>query len=185
MVEADSDDEDVTGAGEEDGEEEDEDLEEEEEEEEADEDAEGDVDADLLAAEDSEEDAEGEEDDDAEMEEATHPPRPVIKSQPAGTKGKGKTNVTVSMPNEGMLKSVEDKELDDEDDELSDLESGEEDAEGGDDEELDSDEEDEETRTGTPDLDKMTRRQRAQYEENLSGGLMALSNGTQKHCTHL
>lgn len=151
----------------------------EEEEDEEDLDAEGEEDVDMLDEEDEEEeesdsdedlDAEGEEDDDTPL-----PPGPLPFVKPA---------VTVT-PAQNLL-SVEDKEMaldDDDDDELSSLDEdaegeediGEEDAEGEDDDEADSDEISA-TRDATPDPNKLTRRQRAVFE-NLDGGLMALSNG--------
>lgn len=150
-----------------------------------DEDAEGEeMDEDEDAGnEDSEADAEGEEDE--EMDD--HPPPPVIKQQRAP--GQAKPQVTVLPPNEGPLKSVEDKELDDEDEdeELSELDSGDElgnDIGEGeeDDGELDSDEEDD-SRSVTPDLTKLTKRQRGAFEDDPA--LMALSNEAlkKKHLT--
>ena len=82
--------------------------------EEQDEDAEGE-DEELEDAEESEEDAEG--DDDEDMSDAIavqeHPPPPVIKTSNAA--GRSKPNVTVTAPEEGPMKSVEDKEMDVED----------------------------------------------------------------------
>jgi Ino eighty subunit 2 len=99
---------------------------------------------------------------------------------------KPKANIAVSAPpHKGNLKSVEAKELDDDDedddDELSDLQSGDEDLPGAedDDEELDSDLEGEDGDT-TLDLTKLTRRQRAVYDEEQDESLMALSNEAQK-----
>lgn len=140
------------------------------EEEEEEEDAEGEEDEDMQ---DSEEDAEGEEDD-----EDDHPPPPVIKQQPRGAHAK--PQVTVMPPNEGPLKSVEDKEMEDEEDEeeeLSELDSGDDIGndlgEEDDGEELDS-EGDDDSRSVTPDLTKLTKRQRGAFEEDPA--LMALSN---------
>jgi Ino eighty subunit 2 len=152
-------------------------LEEDEEEDadgELDEDAIGDLDEDEEEEEEEEEeededlDAEGEED--TEMIDAPLPSLPISKP---------------SVP----TISVEQKEMamddDDDDEELSSLDEdaegeidiGEEDAEGEDDDELDSDGElASNSRGGTPDLNKLTRRQRAAFEE-YGGGLMALSNG--------
>lgn len=152
-----------------------------------DEDAEGeDVDQELLANEDSQDDAEGEDEDMDELQD-THPPPPVIKREKAPGKGKG--NVTVSAPAGGPLKSVEAKELedDDDDDELSDLESGdemEELGEGEEEEEIGVDDDDlsgsdDGSRSATPDITKLTRRQRGAYEEE-NIGLLALSNEAQK-----
>ena len=150
-----------------------------EEDEEQEEEAE-DVDEEILANEDSEEDAEGDDDDeDEDMDDAEdeHPPPPIIKLE--RPMDRIKPNVTVTAPPEGPLKSVEDKEMEDdeEDEELSELVSNEDDE---DDEEDDSDESDEDgSRAATPDLSKLTRRQRGLYEDTDSG-LMALSNEAQK-----
>lgn len=159
------------------------DDEEDDEGEEQDEDAEGE-DEELEDAEESEEDAEDDEDED--MSDAIavqeHPPPPIIKTSNAA--GRSKPNVTVTAPEEGAMKSVEEKEMDEEDDEqeLSELDSNEneeeEEEEEGDDD-LDSDD-DEGSRSATPDLSKLTRRQRGIYEEEESTGLMSLSNEAQK-----
>lgn len=170
--------------------------EEEEEEEEAideeDEEMGDDIEHDLSGNNDSEEDAEGEDDeeddeedeDDDDDEEGVgegeemddHPLRPVIKQMGS----KARPQVQVTAPIEGPLKSVEDKEMEDDDDELSELEDDDRNA-GGDGEDvddLDSDEEDL-SRGATPDLSKLTKRQRGQYED-FDGGLLALSNEAQK-----
>ncbi|QIW97132.1 hypothetical protein AMS68_002650 [Peltaster fructicola] len=135
---------------------------------------------------DDDEDAEGEEDDDEIV--ASHPPPPRIQQT---TNTQGKPKVKVSAPREGTLQSVEAKELEDED--MSDLDS---DDEGqinttlgpDDDEELDEDEDEDEddddmedgSRSATPDLTKLTRRQRGQFEEEEDPSLLALSNEAQK-----
>jgi Ino eighty subunit 2 len=148
-----------------------------------DEEPEGDGDEDMLGPDDSDEDAEGEDDDMDELQE-DHPPPPVIKDS-----RKGKPNVTVSGPLTGPLKSVEDKEMeddDDDDDELSELDSLDEEpneGEGGDDDEEEEEEEEdsdgENSRSATPDLAKLTKRQRGAVEfENVD--LLALSNEAQK-----
>jgi Ino eighty subunit 2 len=147
-------------------------------------DAEGDEDEDM--------DAEGDEDD--EMEDGTPASRIVV-----STKQKIPVNPTINITK--AQDSVEAKEMamdDDDDDELSDPDSDldEEDAEGEDedaegeeddelgeqngdmDEEMDSDED--LSRGQTPDISKMTKRQRALVEEGDDGGLMALSNEAQK-----
>lgn len=150
----------------------------------------GDGDPELLAQEDSEDDAE-EEDDDVDMDD--HPPLPVITQKTAS--GKAKPTVTVTAPSQGALKSVEAKETEDDDDEeLSELESQEEDELGGngDDEEDelddDSDEDDDNSRSATPDLSKLTKRQRGvmvEFEGAETGDLLALSNEAlkKKHFT--
>lgn len=156
----------------------DEDLEEEDEDAEAEED----VDQELLANEDSEDDAEGSEDELM----RDHPLPPVIKQTP----GKhNKPNVTVTAPPEGTLKSVEAKEMEDEEEDLSELDDEDEElgegegaGEGDDDDEeedADSDSDLDGSRSVTPDLSKLTRRQRGQFEDE-PGGLMALSNEAQK-----
>jgi Ino eighty subunit 2 len=151
-----------------------------------DEDADGEeVDQELLANEDSQEDAEGEEDDDMDDVPGSHPPPPVIKQQKIP--GKSKANVTVSAPASGPLKSVEAKELEDDDDELSDLESGDEMelGEGEEEEDIGDDDDDlsgsdiDGSRSATPDPSKLTRRQRGVFEEE-NVGLLALSNEAQK-----
>ncbi|KAM3414566.1 INO80 complex subunit 2 [Cercospora zeina] len=140
---------------------------------------------DASGIEDSEQDAEGE-DDDEDMDD--HPPPPVITRHPAPSKSKAQT--IVSAPPAGTLKSVESKEMEDDDDEeLSELDSQEDDElEGNDeedeedeeeDEEDESDEDDENSRSATPDLSKLTKRQRGQFVESEgpeANDLMALSN---------
>lgn len=147
---------------------------------------------------DEDEDAEGEEDEDIDMEDVPPPP-PPSKQKPAPVLPK----VTITKASQSKLSHprdiVEEKEMamDDDDEELSELSEedeelvGGEDAEGeeiGEDEEGDEDEEEEDedsemtpatSRGMTPDLSKLTRRQRAAYEE-YDGGLMALSNEAQK-----
>lgn len=156
------------------------------------EDAEGEeMDEDEDEGEDDEEDEEEEEDEDEDAEGDTemdiHPPPPIIKATPtaapSNSKGKSKIAVTVSAPNEGPLKSVEAKEA--EQDSLSELDDLDEDEDELGDENSDIDDSDEEgglTRDGTPDMTKLTRRQRAAYEndEANDGSLMALSNEAQK-----
>ncbi len=166
IVESDSDEE-------EDDEQEDEEQEDFEEDAEGEDDDDGEVDnEDEEMAEDDEEDAEGE--DDVEMDDAP-PIIPKGRAIPANPLVK----VTPTKP----LPSVEEKEMaldDDDDDELSSIDDDE-DLEGGDDglggglgdedEEGLSDEEI--SRSATPDLSKLTRRQRAEAQ-----GLMSLSNGS-------
>lgn len=131
------------------------------------------------------------------------PPPPVIKISKAQS---GKQSIIVKPPTKVDSKTVEQKEVEEEgsdDDELSELDSdlgeevedeeamqtgNEEDAEGEDEEIEEGDEEDdgfgsdEETpaggsRASTPDLAKLTARQRARLEEGGSGHLMALPDG--------
>ncbi|KAF2433095.1 hypothetical protein EJ08DRAFT_658369 [Tothia fuscella] len=169
-----------------------EDLELSEVEDEEDEQEEEDAEGELEETEDEDMDAEGE-DDDADMIELRVP------GQPAGLPqlpfGNPQVTVTPAVP----LLSVEDKEMvmmdDDDDDELSsldedaegELEMGEEieeDVEGEEEEEAEAEDSDEEvgvSRGETPDLNKLTRRQRAAYADEFEGGgLMALSNEAQK-----
>ncbi|KAI9777734.1 MAG: hypothetical protein M1835_005168 [Candelina submexicana] len=147
-------------------------------------------------------DAEGEsEDQDAEgdidMDDAPPPP-PVLKiiTAPAS-----KSMLTVTPAPEGKLKNVEAKEMnveEDDDEELSSLDSqdqgGEEAEEGA--EEAGSDEEDQEadsdegtpalgSRASTPDLSKLTRRQRTRLDEVMSGELLELPSESKvkKHLT--
>ena len=141
---------------------------------------------------DVDEDAEGEDDDDD-----AAPPPPVIKSKQT----QGKPILAVKpQPAKKEVRPVETKEMaDSDDDELSELESdmedetmmgGEEDAEGDEEEiEVEEDEEEEEeldsdldtpgggSRASTPDLSKLTKRQRARLDESASGYLMALPDG--------
>jgi Ino eighty subunit 2 len=129
------------------------------------------------------EDAEGEEDEDEDMEDAEgeedeHPPPPVIKT--TNPLGRSNPNVTVTAPQDGPLKSVEDKEMEDEEEELSELDSNENENEEEEDDEDDSDsDEDDESRGATPDLSKLTRRQRGFFtniDDDPEGKLMELSN---------
>ncbi|KAF2262371.1 hypothetical protein CC78DRAFT_534863 [Lojkania enalia] len=162
---------------------------------------EDDQDEDAEGEEDEDVDAEGEEDD--EMEDLTPAPRIVVSSnEPAKVKPRNAKPVAQD--------TVEAKEMamadeDDDDEELSELESDEEgdeedaegedeDAEGEEDDEMggqNDDDEDEDmdsddetpgsmSRSHTPDLSKMTRRQRAMVVEDSEGSLMALSNEAQK-----
>ncbi|KAI9643003.1 hypothetical protein NHQ30_008737 [Ciborinia camelliae] len=160
-------------------------------------------------------DAEGEDDDldaDGDIDMEVQPTPPTIQVSKASA---GKTKITVKDPPKVPTATVEQKEMglsDDDDDELSELDSdlGEEieeedamqsgnddDAEGEDeevevaaaeeDEELDSDDETpaNESRASTPDLNKLTRRQRARFDDGASGYLMALPDEVQvkKHLT--
>ena len=155
--------------------------------------------------EEDEEDEEEDEDDDAEedvdMNDA--PPPAVVK--PARAPPGPKPVVTVTPALEGKIKSVEAKETaaeDEDDDELSDLDSNEEqqeaetieeidmeDAEGevddgdeGDDGDL-GDSDDEATpasgsRASTPDINKLTKRQRSRLDEVMNVDLLELPLGT-------
>ncbi|KAK7543147.1 PAPA-1-like conserved region-domain-containing protein [Phyllosticta citricarpa] len=137
------------------------------------------------------EDADGDGDDDVDMEEAALPePTPPAKGR--GAARPTKPAISISRP-EPEVPSVEAKEMamvDDQsdDEELSELEDSLDEEEGGeeelaedddDDDDLDSDEETPMTgsRSATPDLSKLTRRQRGAIDE---GQLFALSNEAQK-----
>jgi Ino eighty subunit 2 len=145
----------------------------------------------------SDEDADDDADGDVNMD--AHPPAPRIRTSNEGT---AKPTIHVRpQPAKKDVRTVEQKETADSDDELSELESGmedetmqvdeEEDAEGDEEEievedEVDEDEEDLDSDDGTPagasrgstpDLSKLTRRQRARFEEGGSGHLMALPDG--------
>jgi Ino eighty subunit 2 len=169
----------------------DEDEDEEPEPKDLDDDAEEEEDDDAEGEEDDDVDAEGEEDD--EMDDVTPAPRIIV----SNNESLRKSGNNASKPQD----KVEAAEMalgdDDDDDELSELDSEEEaededaegedeDAEGEEDDELaaqnDEDENedmdsDDEDRDQTPDLSKLTRRQRAMHVEDSDGGLMALSNG--------
>lgn len=171
----------------------------EEEEEEEDEDAEGesdDVDPDA--------DADG----DVDMDDAPTPRPPIIKMSGPGSK----PSLTVTPAQEGKVKSVEAKEMqlddDDDDEDLSSLESDaevEDDEEAGDsgqpgpigadmemeqdDEDLDSDDGTPATgsRASTPDVSKMTKRQRSRLDQVMGGDFLQLPMGmscTQLHLYH-
>ncbi|OAF59443.2 hypothetical protein VC83_03712 [Pseudogymnoascus destructans] len=169
--------------------------------EEEEEDAEGEEDEDM----DLDEDAEGEEDADGDddMEMAGLPPPTLKISKPT----KEKHSITVKTAGKKDVRVVATTEPSD-DEELSDLESedeedeetmqvgNDEDAEG-EDEEIEVEEEEEEdeldsdeeagggSRGSTPDLSKLTKRQRARLDESGSGHLMALPDEVQvkKHLT--
>lgn len=181
---------------------EDEDVEEDEEEEDAadedeagsEEDAEGDdddADADGTS-EEIEVDAGG----DTPMEDAAPPPPPVIRMRGPASK----PTVTVTPAIDGKVKRVEAKEMQpnnsDDDEELSELESavegdgGEEDAEGEDvgDEDPDMDPDDEDadsdadtpaagSRASTPDVSKMTKRQRSRLNQVMGSDFLQLPMG--------
>ncbi|KAK5697475.1 hypothetical protein LTR97_007613 [Elasticomyces elasticus] len=162
---------------------------------------EAEVDNELLGMADDDgdsdlEDAEGEEDDGML---STHLPPPIIK-QSVGQGGRPSVKVTAPPVTAGALKSVEAKEMrmegSDDDEELSSLsENDDEDIDqtlgpDNDDDEVEEEsaddlsEDDENSRSATPDLSKLTRRQRGLYvpEPEFTAstsdgvGLMALSN---------
>ena len=157
-----------------------------------------DMDIDAEGDDDDEEDAEGEDDD---MEDSAPPPAPTIKVSKPPTK-KGVASKSRSSARASAKAAAPQAKDSDDDDELSELESeadeiqdtikiggggDDEDAEGEDEEieeadagpaqeeaNLDSDDETG-SRAETPDLTKMTKRQRARFEEG--GELMKLSDG--------
>jgi Ino eighty subunit 2 len=166
----------------------------------------GDEDAEGESEEEEEEDAEddglGDEDAEGDIDMDVPPPPPVIKI----SKAAGKQTITAKPPAKVDTKTVEQKEVElgsDDDEELSELDSdlgeeveeeegmqtgNEEDADGDEEEievEVDDDDEmesDDETpmdgsRATTPDLNKLTKRQRARREEGGSGHLLALPDG--------
>ncbi|KAI1126549.1 PAPA-1-like conserved region-domain-containing protein [Nemania abortiva] len=163
-----------------------------------------DIDAEGDDDDEGEEDAEGE-DDDMDMS-VIPPPAPVIKVSKPSTKKSGASKsraATKSSASKAMASHAKDS---DDDEELSELESeadeiqdtvkvgggDEEDAEGEDEEieepepaeEDDLGSDDDGSRAETPDLTKMTKRQRARFEEN-GDALMKLSDEVQakKHFT--
>ncbi|KAI8624568.1 hypothetical protein F5Y19DRAFT_490802 [Xylariaceae sp. FL1651] len=164
-----------------------------------------DIDAEGEDDDEGEEDAEGE-DDDMEMD-SIPPPAPVIKVSKPSAKGLG-TGKSRTLTKSATAKAVVSQARDDDDDEeLSELESDadeiqdtvkvgggdDEDAEGEDEEigEAEPAEEDDDlgsdddgSQAETPDLTKMTKRQRARFEEN-GDALMKLSDEVQakKHFT--
>ncbi|KAI9839518.1 MAG: hypothetical protein M1819_002143 [Sarea resinae] len=186
---------------------EDSDSEEEEEEDDDDDDAmDEDVEEESDVVEDEDDDADADADadadGDADMDDAPPPPIVISKAAPVGAK----PSLTITPASNGKIQSVESKEMglddnDDDDEELSELESeeepeemdegGEEDAEGeevGDEEDEDEDpaDSDDETpaggsRASTPDINKLTRRQRGA----MTGELLALPSEAKvkKHLT--
>jgi Ino eighty subunit 2 len=142
--------------------------------------------------EDEDEDAEGEEDADGDIDMDIPPPPPIIKVSRAAN-AKAVISAKPAAKSDGKI--IEQKEVSD--DELSELDSdieesmqigGDEDAEG-EDEEIEVEEDDEDdldsddetpadgSRASTPDLTKLTKRQRARLEEGGSGHLLALPDG--------
>ncbi|KAJ3578056.1 hypothetical protein NPX13_g2509 [Xylaria arbuscula] len=158
-----------------------------------------DIDAEGEDDDEGEEDAEGE-DDDMDMS-VIPPPAPVIKvSKPPSKRGNNsKSRVTKSTTSKAAAHHVKDSD----DEELSELESDADEIQdtvkvgGGDDEDAEGEDEEieeaepveddlgsDDDETETPDLTKMTKRQRARFEEN-SDALMKLSDEVQakKHFT--
>ena len=165
-------------------EEEDDDEGEDEDEDDDDEDDAGVADEELLGEEDEDEDAEGEDDDtaadgDVDMEDASPLPPPTILK----TLGSKSAPIMVVTPaTNSKLKTVETREMELEDDEedLSDLDS---DAEGDDEEEEGSPASG--SRGSTPDVSKMTKRQRARLDQVMGEDFLQLPMEPQikKHLT--
>lgn len=166
----------------EDDEEQDDDGEEEDEDEEAEEDS---ADADADADGDADVDADG---DIVMDDEASLPPPPVIKL----TGSASKPSLTVTPAQESKVKSVEAKEMelaDDDDEELSELDSEAEAEEGENAEneeaaeidEMDQDDESRSVGTGsrasTPDVSKMTKRQRSRLDQVMGSDFLQLPMG--------
>lgn len=155
------------------------------EDEEVDEDEEGDEEPEGAEADDQDADADG----DIDMDDAdAPPPPPVLKI----TGPSSKPAVSIAPAEMGKIKSVEAKEMetaDDDDEELSELGSeGEEDAEA-DDDDMDQDEEGrsmgEGSRASTPDVSKMTKRQRSRLDQVMGTDFLQLPMEPQikKHLT--
>lgn len=149
-----------------------------------DEEEEDDVDAEGSEEEDM--DAEGDEEEDDE-------PLVVPTSKPIPVAAKPKVSVTKAqdaVEAKEMAMSDDDDELSDPDSDLDDMEDAEgedDDAEGEEDDELggpegdiDMDSDEDMSRDETPDVTKLTRRQRAVLEQEEDGSLLALSNEAQK-----
>ena len=150
---------------------------------EEDEDADADADADAEA--DVDADGDVEMDDDADDGQPLPSQQPVLKVKgPAA-----KPTVTVTPAQDAKIKSVEAKEMemDDDDEELSDLsqddeeegEGGEEDAEGEDVDEMDQDDGSRSpgSRASTPDVSKMTKRQRSRLDQVMGSDFLQLPMG--------
>jgi Ino eighty subunit 2 len=140
-------------------------------------------------------DAEGSDEDDmdADGDEDDEDPIVVPTSKPVPVASKPKISVTKAQDTveaKEMAMSDDDEELSDPDSDLEDMEDAEgedEDAEGEDDDELggagedvDMDSDEDMSRDQTPDISKLTRRQRAVLEQEEDGSLLALSNEAQK-----
>ena len=182
------------------------DVDEEDEDEDAeneDEDAEGESDDRDLSA-----DADADADGDVEMEDIAPPSAPIIKM----TGPASKPSLIVTPAHDGKVKSVEAKEMqleDDDDEELSDLDSdaeaedvdaegeeiGEDDQELGDEGEEEEEEEEEEidsdggtpadgSRASTPDISKMTKRQRSRLDQVMGSDFLQLPMGKLVHTSH-
>ena len=161
---------------------------EDEEDEQADEPEESDEEEEEIEEEpDADADGDVEMEDEVEEDEPTPAPQPVLKvkgpskSTPKETPSKpSKPTVTVTPADTGKFKSVEAKEmeLDDDDEELSELSEDDEDAEGDVDEEMgDDDSRSPGSRASTPDLSKMTKRQRSRLDQVVGADFLQLPMG--------
>ncbi|KAK3173068.1 hypothetical protein OEA41_006397 [Lepraria neglecta] len=150
-------------------------------------------------ADEEDEDADVDADGDVEMDDDADDGQLLPSQQPV-LKVKGPTakpTVTVTPAQDAKIKSVEAKEMemDDDDEELSDLseddeeqgEGGEEDAEGEDVDEMDQDDDSRSpgSRASTPDVSKMTKRQRSRLDQVMGGDFLQLpmEPQTKKHLT--
>ncbi|KAJ4381215.1 hypothetical protein N0V86_003564 [Didymella sp. IMI 355093] len=148
-------------------------------------DEEEDDDVDAEGSEEDDMDAEGDEDDEDPI------VIPTSKAIPVASKPKiSVTKAQDTVEAKEMAMSDDDEELSDPDSDLEDMEDAEgedDDAEGEDDDELggagedvDMDSDEDMSRDQTPDISKLTRRQRAVLEQEEDGSLLALSNEAQK-----
>ncbi|KAL8971684.1 MAG: hypothetical protein Q9183_000939 [Haloplaca sp. 2 TL-2023] len=132
---------------------------------------------------DADADADADADGDIDMEDAdAHPPPPVLKI----TGPSSKPAISVTPAQVGKVKSVEAKEMemaDDDDEDLSDLGSE------GDEDDLEQEDEgrggEDESRSSTPDVSKMTKRQRSRLDQVMGGDFLQLPMEPQikKHLT--
>lgn len=167
---------------------EDEQQDEEDEEQEEDGEEEDDEDEEDPEVEDDSADAEADADGDVLMEDEAQPPPLVVKM----TGPAAKPSLIITPANEGKVKGVEAKEMelaDDDDEELSELDSEGEEEEAEDAEveeaaeidELDQDDESRSVGTGsrasTPDVSKMTKRQRSRLDQVMGGDFLQLPMG--------
>ena len=141
-------------------------------------------------------DAEGSEEDDMDAEGDEDEEESVIVPTNKATSAASKPKISVTKAQDTveakeMVMSDDDEELSDPDSDLDDMEDAEgedDDAEGDDDDEeiagpegdIDMDSDEDMSRDQTPDMSKLTRRQRAVLEQEEDGSLLALSNEAQK-----
>lgn len=161
---------------------------EEEQQDEEDDEQEEDGEDDDEEVEDDSADADADADGDVDMDDAPLAPPPILKMTGPATK----PSVTITPASEEKTKGVEAKEMelaDDDDEELSELDSegeedGEEDAEGDEVGEIDEMDQDDErrslgtgSRASTPDVSKMTKRQRSRLDQVMGGDFLQLPMG--------